>query len=75
MILSEIIYLESERNWFIGLAVLFLGIGVYQLYRQRRACGRASVTNTILLGVAAFVVAAIIAAPGQVALLLAKCLP
>jgi len=33
------------------------------------------VTNTILLGVAAFVVAAIIAAPGQVALLLAKCLP
>jgi len=63
--------LEALRPWLIGIAVILLGVGLFQLYRGQRKCQRRSPVSLILFGVSATVVLAVMIFPQKVAELLA----
>jgi hypothetical protein len=63
--------LETLRPWFIVIAVILLGVGLFQLYRGQRKCQRRNPVSLILLGLSATVVLAIMIFPQKVAELLA----
>ena len=63
--------LEALRPWLIGIAVILLGVGLFQLYRGQRKCQRRSPVSFILFGVSATVVLAVMIFPQKVAELLA----
>jgi hypothetical protein len=62
--------LERLRPWLILIAVILLGLGLYQLLGQRK-CQRRSPLSLILFGLSATVVLAIIIFPQKVADILA----
>jgi hypothetical protein len=66
------VVLASLQPWFIGLAVILLGVGVFQLYRAQKSCRRRSRLSLILLGLSAAVVIAVLAFPQTVAELMAN---
>ncbi len=61
---------ERLRPWLILVAVILLGVGLYQLLGQRK-CQRRSPLSLILFGLSATVVLAIIIFPQTVADILA----
>ena len=63
--------LTSMRPWLIGVAVMLLGVGSWQLYRGQRSCQRRSRLSLILLGLSAAIVLAVIVFPQQLAELMA----
>jgi hypothetical protein len=63
--------LESVRPWFIGLAVVLLGWGLFQLYRGRRACQTRNPFSLIVFGISAVVVVGVLLFPQKVAELMA----
>jgi len=63
--------LEALRPWLIGIAMLLLGVGLFQLYRGQRRCQRRSPLSLILFGFSAAIVLAIMIFPQKVAELLA----
>jgi len=63
--------LEALRPWLIGIAVLLLSVGLFQLYRGQRKCQRRSPLSLILFGLSAAIVLAIMIFPQKVAELLA----
>jgi len=44
------VVLETLRPWLIGLAVILLGAGLWQLYRGHRTCQRNAAPATISCG-------------------------
>jgi uncharacterized membrane protein YidH (DUF202 family) len=64
--------LESLRPWFIGLAVILLGLGSWQLYRAQRSCRRRSRLSLVLFGLSAAIVLAVIIFPQKFAELMAS---
>jgi len=64
------VVLETLRPWFLGLSLLLLGLGFFQLARKR-ACGRRSTASLVLLGIATVVVLSFAFLPQLVASLLA----
>jgi hypothetical protein len=62
--------LTKLQPWLIGLALLLLGVGVFQLYRKR-TCQRRSRLSMILLAASAAIVLAVVAFPQVVAGLMA----
>jgi uncharacterized membrane protein YidH (DUF202 family) len=63
--------LEALRPWLIGIAVLLLSVGLFQLYQGQRKCQRRSPLSLILFGLSAAIVLAVMIFPQKVAELLA----
>jgi hypothetical protein len=63
--------LEFLRPWLLGLAVILLGFGSWQLYRGKRTCRRRSRLSLVLMGIAGLVVCAVILFPQKLAELMA----
>lgn len=63
--------LESLRPWLIGLAVMLLGVGSFQIYRGRKTCQRRSRLSLVLFGLSAAIVLAVIIFPQKLAELMA----
>lgn len=63
--------LERLRPWLITLAVILLGVSLFQMYRGRRSCQRRSRLSLVLFGLSAAVVFAVMIFPQQVAELVA----
>jgi uncharacterized membrane protein YidH (DUF202 family) len=63
--------LAALRPWLIGVAVLLLAFGFWQMYRGQRTCRRRSPLSLVLLSVSAAIVFAVIVFPQQIAELLA----
>src|SRR6266496_3910418 len=66
------VVLASLQPWFIGLSVIFLGVGVFQLYRGQKSCQRRSRLSLVLFGLSAAIVVAVLAFPQKVAELMAN---
>lgn len=64
--------LASMRPWLIGVAVILLGIGSWQLYRGQRSCQRRSRLTLVLFGLSTAVVLAVIIFPQKLAELMAS---
>jgi hypothetical protein len=60
-------FLAALRPWFLGFAVLLLGVGFWQQCRARRCAVRGRVLNTVLLWAAVIVVLAMILFPQSIA--------
>ena len=58
-------------NWLLGLSLLFLAIGVSQLYRVRGSCRQPSRSSIAILGLAAIVVLGVLLFPQPIAVVLA----
>ena len=65
------VVLSSLRPWLIAIAVIFLAVGLFQLYRSQRSCHRRNPVSFVIFGVCAAVVVAVLAFPQQVAALMA----
>jgi hypothetical protein len=63
--------LERLRPWLIGLAVILLGLSLFQMYRGRKSCQRRSRLSLVLFGLSAAVVLAVIVFPQKLAELMA----
>lgn len=59
--------LDSLRPWLISFAVIFLAVGLFQIYRGRRSCRRPSPASLVLFAVCAGIVLAVVAFPQRVA--------
>ena|SRR5205809_901387 len=64
--------LAALRPWLIGLAVILLGFGSWQLYRGQRSCQRRSRLSFVLFGLSAAVVLAVIVFPQKLAEIMAS---
>ncbi len=65
------VYLSAARPWLLGLSVILLGVGFFQVYRGMKCRVRQSRTALVLLGVAALVIVLVLLFPQVVAGLLA----
>jgi uncharacterized membrane protein YidH (DUF202 family) len=65
------VVLSSLRPWLIAIAVIFLAVGLFQLYRNQRSCKRRSPVSLVIFGACAAVVVAVLALPQRVAELMA----
>lgn len=63
--------LDSLRPWLIGLAVILLAFGFWQMYRGQRTCRRRSPLSVVLLALSAMLVLAVIVFPQKIAELMA----
>jgi uncharacterized membrane protein YidH (DUF202 family) len=63
--------LASLRPWLIGLAVILLAFGSWQMYRGQRSCRRRSPLSFVLFGLSAAIVLGVIIFPQQIAALMA----
>jgi len=63
--------LASIRPWLIGMALILLGFGFWQMYRGQRTCRRRSPLSLVLFGLSATIVLAVIVFPQKIAELLA----
>jgi hypothetical protein len=65
------VVLNSMRPWLIAIAMVFLSVGLFQLYRNQRSCKRRSPVSLFIFGACAAVVVAVLAFPQRVAELMA----
>lgn len=65
------VFLEGARPWLLGLAILLLGTGFFQVYRGMRCRARQSKTAVALLGLATLVVVLLLFFPQVIASVLA----
>jgi len=65
------VYLARFRPWLLGLSVILLGLGFYQLHRATKCGLRSSRLNLIFLWAATAVVVLVLLFPQLVASLLA----
>lgn len=63
--------LDALRPWLIGIAVILLALGSWQLYRGKASCRRRSRLSFVLFGVSALVVLGVMIFPQKIAELLA----
>jgi hypothetical protein len=65
------IFLSGARPWFLGLSVILLGLGFFQVYRGMRCRARQSKTAIICLGLATVVVFILLFFPQTIASVIA----
>lgn len=65
------VFLAGARPWLLGLSIIFLGLGFFQVYRGMRCRARQSKTAIVLLGLATVVVVLLILFPQVIASALA----
>ena len=61
------VFLAGARPWLLGLSIVLLGVGFFQVYRGLRCRARQSRIAILLLGVAAVVVVLLILYPQVIA--------
>ena len=65
------VFLAGARPWLLGLSVILLGAGFFQVYRGMRCRTRQSKTAIALLGLATMVVVLLLLFPQAIASILA----
>ncbi|MFZ0335675.1 MAG: hypothetical protein WAN10_08305 [Candidatus Acidiferrales bacterium] len=65
------VFLSAARPWFLGLSVVLLGVGFFQVYRGVKCRARQSRIALVVLGVAAALVVSLLFFPQVLAGLLA----
>lgn len=65
------VFLAGARPWLLGLSVILLGAGFFQVYRGMRCRTRQSKTAIALLGLATIVVVILLLFPQVIASVLA----
>jgi len=65
------VFLAGARPWLLGLSVILLGMGFYQVYRGMRCRARQSNTAITMLGLATIVVVLVLLFPQFIASVLA----
>lgn len=65
------VFLAAARPWLLGLSIVLLGLGFFQIYRGMRCRTRQSKTAVALLGLATFVVVLLLLFPQVIASVLA----
>jgi hypothetical protein len=65
------IFLAGARPWLLGLSVILLGAGFFQVYRGMRCRARQSKTAIVCLGVATLIVVLLFLFPQAIASVLA----
>jgi hypothetical protein len=65
------VFLAGARPWLLGLSVILLGTGFYQVYRGMRCRARQSKTGIVLLSLATLVVVLLLLFPQVIASVLA----
>jgi hypothetical protein len=65
------VFLASARPWLLGLSIILLGMGFFQVYRGMRCRARQSKTAIALLALATVVVVLLLLFPQVIASVLA----
>jgi hypothetical protein len=65
------VFLASARPWLLGLSVILLGLGFFQVYRGMRCRARQSKSAIAMLGLATIVVVLLLLFPQAIASVLA----
>jgi hypothetical protein len=65
------VFLTSARPWLLGLSIILLGLGFFQVYRGMRCRARQSKTAIALLALATIVVVLLLLFPQVIAGVLA----
>jgi hypothetical protein len=65
------VFLVGARPWLLGLSVILLGAGFFQVYRGMRCRARQSKTAIVCLGVASLIVVLLFLFPQAIASVLA----
>jgi hypothetical protein len=65
------VFLAGARPWLLGLSIILLGLGFFQVYRGMRCRARQSKTAIALLGLATVVVVLLLLFPQVIASALA----
>lgn len=65
------VFLAGARPWLLGLSVILLGAGFYQVYRGMRCRARQSKTAIVLLSLATLLVVLLLLFPQVIASVLA----
>jgi hypothetical protein len=65
------VFLTGARPWLLGLSIILLGLGFFQVYRGMRCRTRQSKTSIALLGLATLVVVLLLLFPQTIASVLA----
>jgi hypothetical protein len=68
---SASVFLAGARPWLLGLSVVLLGVGFFQVYRGIGCRARQSKTAIICLGLSAFIVFLLLLFPQAFASMLA----
>jgi len=66
---------ERYRGGLIAISILFLAIGVFQLYRFKRTCRKSSVSDIVIVVLAGIIVVGVSLFPQAIAVLLADLFP
>lgn len=66
------VFLAGARPWLLGLSIILLGLGFFQVYRGVRCRARQSKTSIVLLGLATLVVVLLLLFPQVIAGVLAS---
>ena len=66
---------ERYRSGLIAISILFLAIGVFQLYRFKRTCRKSSVSDIVIVVLAGIIVVGVSLFPQAIAVLLADLFP
>lgn len=70
-IAGAFVFLAGARPWLLGLSIIFLGLGFFQVHRGMRCRTRQSKTSIALLGLATLVVVLLLLFPQAIASALA----
>jgi hypothetical protein len=65
------VFLARARPWLLGLSIILLGLGFFQVYRGMRCRTRQSRTAIVCLGLAAVVLVLVLLFPQVIASVLA----
>jgi hypothetical protein len=68
---SASVFLAGARPWLLGLSVVLVGVGFFQVYRGMRCRARQSKTAIICLGLSTLVVLLLLLFPQAIASMLA----
>jgi len=66
------VFLAGARPWLLGLSIILLGLGFFQVYRGMRCRARQSKTSIVLLGLATLVLVVLLLFPQLIAGVLAS---
>jgi len=69
------VILDPFHGWLIGISIVFLALGVLQLYRFKRSCRKTSISGNVVFVLAAIIVFGVALFPQVIAVVLADLFP
>jgi len=67
--------IEPYRHWFVSVSLLFLAVGLFQLYRFKQTCRTSSRSGIVAFSIAAIIVLGVYLFPQVIAVVLAGLFP